>query len=955
MTPERWQQVERAYSLVAGADPLTRGARLDEVCAGDEELRHEVASLLAQESGAPAFLSTPALDVAARSLAFDGPSLHAGDCFGRYEIVASIGAGGMGEVFRARDTQLGRDVALKVLPPMFLSDPDRRRRFEREARVLAALSHPHIAGIHGFETYREVHALILELVDGPTLATRLKRGALPRHEALKIAAQVAAALSAAHEKQIVHRDVKPANIALGRDGTVKVLDFGLARPEPHASESEAESGAGDRTKAGDILGTTGYMSPEQARGQSIDRRCDLWAFGCVLYEMLAGRPAFSGDTPSDTMAAILNHDPDWTSLPHDTPPRVQLLLQRCLRKDPAHRLRDAADAQIEIEETLQVPGGPAREGPAPSARPLRQAAAIGLLLLASASVAVRHWRQSGPAAEPMTFGIAPEENSQFGPIQFAVSPDGRDVVFVARTEQGPPTLWVRPLAMSNARALPGTEGASMPFWAADGRHIGFFAGGKLKKVPASGGPSTILCDAQANRLLGGTWSRDNVIVFTPSPSSALHRIDAAGGIPSPMTSLAQGETAHRFPSFLPDGRHVIYLAARGMGRELRVAALDSAETRALGAASDSQALYASGYLLFSRENRLLAQRFDPATLRLSGDPLGVADVEVGITGRGYFSASDTGVLTCWHHASLPRSQLTWFDRRGQMQGVVGAPGSYAVYHNVSLSPDERHIAVSKTTGSPENRDIWLIDLKRANIDFRLTSDASAEADPVWSPDGSQIIYNSDREGGEFPNAFRRAADGSGHEIRVVRMERLIDSPDWSHDGRWLVFTGGDSRSFDDLWVLSLSGREEPKVFLQSSYNKDSPAFSPDDRWVAYDSEKSGRFEVYVRPFAGEGPEVQVSRDGGWAPRWRGDGRELYFLGLDGTMMTATVSFDRMLHAQPPRALFKTPLLRDGFTRHPYAVTHDGQRFLVPMPDRRQASTPITVVINWPALVTSHSP
>ena len=559
-------------------------------------------------------------------------------------------------------------------------------------------------------------------------------------------------------------------------------------------------------------------------------------------------------------------------------------------------------------------------------------------------VAVVHVRETPSPVDPVQFTIAAEENSTLGPLaQFALSSDGRQLAFVAAASANPPMLWVRPLATLAARALPGTEGAAMPFWSPDGRYIGFFAAGKLKKVQTTGGAPMELCDATNGT--GGTWNRNNVIVFTPSPASPLHKVDAAGGMSTPVTTLDKGETAHRWPSFLPDGQHVLYLALRGTARELRVALLGSTDTTSLGP-TESLGLYASGHLLFTRGGTLMAQPFDPATRQRSGDAFPVAEqVPMGNSGRAVFSVSVTGVLAYYRSAADVMSQLKWSDRTGKTLGVVG---DFSAYFNLSLSPDERRIAVSMATANPRNRDVWLIDLARAGTASRLTFDPAVDADPIWSPDGLQILFNSNRTGA-YNTAFRHPADGGGQDVPVVTMERLIDSPDWSHDGRVLVFTGDGKETSTDLWILPFSGDRKPAVFLETPFNEDSPAFSPDDRWVAYNSDATGRFEVYVRSFLSGGGQFQISRNGGWAPRWRGDGKELFFLARDGTMMSADITAGKEMQAGVPRALFPTTLLKTN-DKHPYAVTKDGKRLLMPVRDPRQSSVPMTVVLNWPALV-----
>jgi Tol biopolymer transport system component len=506
----------------------------------------------------------------------------------------------------------------------------------------------------------------------------------------------------------------------------------------------------------------------------------------------------------------------------------------------------------------------------------------------------------------------------------------------------PAILFVRSLSTFEPRPLPGTEDAFFPFWSPDSRYIGFFKGGKLMKVDVNGGPPVTLCEV-SGLYRGGTWNRNNVIVFVTAGTGSIHRVDAGGGTPTPVIPLDKDELAQGSPWFLPDGRHLLYLSARGPNVELRVASLDSTETTSLGN-SESNAMYDSGHLLFVRGGTLMARPFNPDTQQPTGDAFPLAE-DVSLVGvRGIFSTSTTGVLSYWRAGGQAISRLVWADRTGKTLGQVGEPASYS---NFSLSPDGRRVAVAMTAGTPINRDIWVIDLARQDTASRLTFDAGREGDPVWSPDGSQIVFNSDRSG-NWNTGYVRPSDGSGQDAPLVTMERLFDSPDWSRDGRFIVFTGGAHQSSNDLWMLPMSGDRKPEPFLQTPFSEDSPAFSPDGRWVAYNSNASGRFEVYVRGFGGPAGQFQVSRDGGWAPRWRGDGKEIFFLALDGTMMAASVTFDKGLQLSVPRALFPTELLK-GADRHIYAVANDGQRFLLRVPDQRQQAVPLSVVVNWPAL------
>jgi len=881
-------------------------------------------------------------------------ALSPGTRLGPYEIVSALGAGGMGEVYKARDGRLDRTVAIKVLPSALAADAEFRDRFDREARAVSQLDHPHICALYDIGQDQSTAFLVMQYLEGETLESRLKTGALPLDQALKTAVEIASALDSAHRSGIIHRDLKPGNVMLTKGGA-KLLDFGLAKAVPGVSSSSISmmqtTPAAGMTAQGTILGTFQYMSPEQIEGEEVDARSDIFAFGAVLYEMLTGRKAFAGKTQASLLGAILKDEPSPVSqVQAMTPPALDYLVRTCLAKDRDARFQTAHDVWLQLRWIAE--GGSTVGVPAPVVARRRSrerlawalAAALGVIAVGASVLAVVHLRERPAPVDPVQFTIAADENSTFTtPADFAVSPDGRQVVFVARGEGGQarPMLWVRSLALGTARALPGTEGGSFAFWSPDGRFVGFFAAASLKKLDLSGGQPITLC-AAAGLPGGGTWNRDNVIVFSSTGQPGLRKIDAAGGAPVPLTTPKEG--GHYWPSFLPDQRHILYMTYNGEPRESRIVSLDGQDAGNLGAA-ESAAVYGSGHLLFMRGTALMAQRFDADRREKVGDPFQVAEqVNIGGGGKPALSVSTTGVLAYWRGAGLSLSRLTWVDRAGKTERVVGDAGAYT---NLSLSPDERRVAVALMTGSPLNRDIWVLDLARDDTASRLTFNPGQEGDPIWSPDGSQIVFNSSRTG-LWNSGFQRQADGSGDDIPLVTMERLFDSPDWSHDGRFVVFAGAmKDEPGRDLWVLPLSGDRKPTRFLQTAFLEDSPAFSPDDRWVAYNSDASGRFEVYIRAFPGSGGQFQVSRNGGWAPRWRRDGKEIFFLGLDGAMMAADVTLGKEVQASVPRALFPTPMAR-GNDRHTYAVTGDGKKFLLRIPDQRQVSTPITMVLNWPS-------
>jgi serine/threonine protein kinase len=950
MPSDRRDLISDLYHRALALAPEERAAFLIVACNEDEALRDEVSSLLEFEPASAGLLERPAVVVAAVAA---GASSMIDRRLGPYTIVAPLGAGGMGEVYRARDSRLGRDVAIKILPAHFTADSERRVRFAREARTLATLNHPHIGAIYGLEEAEGISALILELVEGPTLADRLERGPLPPAAALAIARQIAEALEAAHERGIVHRDLKPANIVLqgsldrlSNDVRAKVLDFGLAKPiamDSVAPPTHGPSGSFDGTADRRILGTPAYMSPEQARGQAVDKRTDIWAFGSVLFEMLSGRRAFDGDTMSETFVSVLEREPDWSALPADTSVPIRTLLERCLRKDPKKRLHDIADVLIELEDA-SAPGAPAgtrrstaSTGPRSNRDwlPWTVAAALGMLSIGMA------WNSR--RVEPPTMGDSVEFHiNPSGPMgvanRFAISPDGRHVAFTAWSE-GRSMLWVRSLQTPDLRSIAGTEGASYPFWKPDSQSIGFFADGQIKTIPLSGGAPVSVCRGTGE----GTWNQADVIVFGGASGYlggvALQRVSAGGGKPSPLTSLKDDEFAHGFPSFLPDGEHFLYLAQSTAVSELRVGSLTSAESVRLGQ-FESNAEYAAGYLFFARGGSLIAQPFDTATHELKGSPSYVA-AKVGLlVNYALFSVSATGRLA--YSVGSVQAMLTWLDRHGKTLSTVGDPGSF---FNMALSFDEQHIAVSKAMHSPGGRatvDLWRIDLARSGAATRLTDRPGSEWDPDWSEDGQIAFTHAPTPGGDHA-LFVRPPDPSSQETLLLKSGNIA-IPDWSPDSRFIVYTEGWSSNpgGHDLWTLD-TRTGNPTEFLKTSHDERAGRFSPNGRWVAYMSNRSGRLEVYARPFPVGTGEFPISRNGGRAPRWRADGKEIFFLAPDSTMMAAQIDTTTGFSAGVPERLFATSLQAGG--NPPYGVTKDGQRFLMPIP---APPAPIVVLLNWPA-------
>jgi eukaryotic-like serine/threonine-protein kinase len=961
MTPEHWEQVALLHRAALQHEEGRRAAFLHDACAGDEDLRCEVESLLAYEGKAENFIEFPALEVMAKQLA-EKQALHmaqrSGTKLGPYEILAPLGAGGMGEVYRARDSKLNRDVALKILPARFTDDAERMARFRREAQVLASLNHPNIGSIYGLEESNNLRVLVLELVEGPTLVDRISEGAIPPEEALMIARQIAEALAYAHEKGVAHRDLKPANIKITPEGNVKVLDFGLAKvlegPKNLDSDPSQSPTYGNPTSLeGVVLGTPAYMSPEQAKSKPVDKRSDIWAFGVVLYELLTGRHLFQRETASDTLAAVLKEEPDWNRIPV----QVRSLLQHCLEKDPKRRLRDIGDMHL-LLEPASVPFG--------THRPWFAWGAVAVFLVALAALSLVHFRERPLVSAPVQFQIPPSGTLPQGDA-FAVSPDGRHLAFAATGSDGIARLWVRDLDSLEIRVLLDSYPASVKhhrvvppfFWSPDSRFIGFQAGSKLAKIEISGGPAQTLCDVQWT-IVGGSWNRDGVIVFADT-ARGLMQLSAAGGVASPLTSIdpSRKEVVHVLPSFLPDGRHFLYLRASSIPENSGVY-VGSLNTKP--AEQDSRRLLAttsgpvyvpssdsdSGQVLFLRQGTLMAQPFDARRLELSGEAVQVASQVGSFIDYGLFSASSNGVLV--YRSTVGQNyQLTWLDRQGKFLGTVAEP---AGYNSIALSPDGRRVAVSRTNpDNTPNWDVWLLDVGR-NTSTRLTYDQVRATFPVWSADGSSVIFGSIHEG--ETNLYLKSASGAGDE-RLLPKSTHGDkyATSWSRDGRFLLYSLENPETKSDLWVLPLQGDRKLTPFLRTKFNETSGQFSPDGHWIAYTSDESGRDEIYVRDFSfgsAQGSKDAagkwlISKDGGTEPRWRGDGKELFYVASDGKFMSVDIRAKPLFEAGAPRPLFQLP---PGFIGG--EVTSDGKRFLIGVPLAQSASVPFTVVLNWQTIL-----
>ena len=888
-----------------------------------------------------------------------------GTQLGPYEIGSPLGAGGMGEVYRARDTKLGRDVALKVLPATFVTDPERMARFRREAQVLASLNHPHIGAIYGFEDSGGVPALVMELVEGPTLADRIATGAIPLDEALQIAREIAAALEAAHERGIIHRDLKPANIKITPDGNVKVLDFGLAKAlEGHPASTDIHNSptvTSMATQPGVILGTAAYMSPEQAKGKSVDRRADIWAFGCVFFEMLVGKRPFDGETVSDALAAVICAEPEWSLLPSNTPHSIRNLLQRCLKKDPRQRLQAIGDARIAIEEVLS---GASQD--LASAVEMRTAAWRRALPWAVAPVAVilaalfaaKYFTRNPQPLPAIVSQITSPPNTRFvftgiNPGPPTLSPDGKWLVFSAVSSDGRQLLWVRPLNSAAAKPLDGTDGATFPFWSVDSRSVGFFANGKLNRLDVSGGPPLALCDIAIGR--GGTWGADGTILFTPNVSSPVFRIAASGGTPQQVTTLngTLNERSHRWPQFLPDNKHFLFFAQKavvGTG-DVYVGSLDGGAPKLI-MQNDSNTVYSlSGDLLFVRQGILMAQRFDARQLRLDGDAVPLVE-HVGvnaITSRAIFAVSETGVMVYEAgNATGDSDQLVWYDRTGKQ---IEATGTSGLYLEPSVSADSNKLVISALAGGTGNLNIWVFDLARGTK-TRLTFPPASDRQPNWAPDGKSVAFISNRNGP--PHIYLNASDGTGTPTALTLDDASEFAPRFSADGRYLLFErlAEQPNSRREIWGVLLSGDRKPFPVIQSPYDLFAPALSPDGKWLAFESRESGRPEICVIPFLHGIGKWEVSTAGGVQPRWRRDGRELFYISTDNKIMSAEITEQRSsLLVGKVQSLFQVnPVPFAGGSN--FDVTGDGNKFVVASLPASQVSEPLTLIVNWFALLKS---
>ncbi len=875
--------------------------------------------------------------------------LQTGSKLGPYEIQGAVGAGGMGEVYRARDSRLERTVAIKVLPQHLSDKPELKQRLEREAKSISNLSHPNICTLYDVGEQEGATFLVLEFLEGETLEQRLVRGPLPAEQVLRLAIEMTDALEKAHKQGIIHRDLKPANIMLTKTGA-KLMDFGLAKlsdqPAPVAAAlSELTADNRKLTAEGAIVGTFQYMAPEQLEGREADARTDLFALGMVLYEMATGKAAFTGKTKASLIASILTSEPPAISTTQPlTPPALDRVVKTCLAKDPDERFQTAHDLNLQLRWILEGGSQAGVAAPVVARRKHREWMAWGtaaVMLVAAAVLGGLYLQHALTPPRVIESTLLPPANANFSTMANkgapAISPDGTRLAFIAAAG-GRATLWVRPLNSSAATELEGTEGAFAPFWSPDSRSIGFFVPGRLEKVDASGGPPQVICSVQDAR--GGSWGRGDVIIFAASRNSPISRVSANGGDPAPVTKLGQGEGSHRWPFFLPDGEHFLYLVSpTGSATEINVikfASLDGRDDR-VAARGISNGAYALGHLLFLRGESLVAQPFDARRGQATGEAAPIAGhVHFdSIFASATFSVSEGGILVYQAGAKSGGARLLWYDRHGKSVGQVGEPDAYG---SLALSPDGRRLAVMVYDASL-GYDLWTFDLDR-NIRTRLTF-GGGNGWSAWSPDGRSIAFRNSSPGGF--GLYVKPSDGSGREQALLGPDAAVFPNSWSRDGRFLAYQRSDPKTNFDVWVLPMTGERKPFQFVQGPAFEGNPQFSPDGKWIAYQSDESGRAQIYVAQFPGPGGKWQVSSTGGTQPKWSRDGKELYYLGPTQDLMAVSIRENgTILQPGNPTLLFNVPVRNIPIGA--YDVDAKG-RFVVAT-GTEESSQPLTLVQNW---------
>jgi hypothetical protein len=897
-------------------------------------------------------------------------TLAAGVRLGPYEILSALGAGGMGEVYKARDTRLERTVAIKVLPSNLSDDADLKARFEREAKAISQLSHPHICALYDVGNQDGVEYLVMEFLEGETLADRLTKGPLPTEQVLRRGIEIADALDRAHRQGIVHRDLKPGNVMLTKSG-VKLLDFGLAKTFA-AGGTAWPAGAGEAfsvlpteqaaspalTEQGTILGTFQYMSPEQLEGKEADSRTDIFAFGALLYEMATGQKAFGGKSRASIIAAILEREPaPISSISPMTPPAFDRVVQTCLAKDPDERFQTAHDVKLQLQWIAEAGSQAGAPAVVATRRKNRERAAWGIAaaaLVLAGIATVGYLRRAPAKGFPIRSFLLPPEKVDFqlmgdGCGSLTISPDGRKMTFAAKGPGGQNVLWIRSLDELNARPISGTEGAIFPFWSPDSRFLAFFADGKLKKVDVAGAPPLDLCDAPNGR--SGGWNRDGVIIFSPDTTTGVFRIPASGGVATPVTMLddAHGETTHRWATFLPDGRHFLYMAGshgaatKSETNAIYLGALDSKE-RTLVVQTRSNVAYASGHLLYLRERILLAQPFDPGRGRFTGDPVPLAEgveYDAGFF-RGVFSVSESGILLYSAGAAQNTASLIWYDRTGKpLGGPIGDP---ATFQGLAIAPDGKRFAAGIVDPGTGISDIWLVDAR--GVRTRFTFNSLAES-PLWSPDGNRIVYSRLEKTPRY-GLYVKSANGAGAEEALYHADGSVVANDWSQDGRFLALNVEKygSKTRQDIWILPLSGDRKPYPFLATEFEEHGASFSLDTRWLAYTSNESGKSELYVVPFPGPGGKWQISTGGALGGGWAHSGKEILYVSPSYELVSVEVRVGAAgLEVGASKVLFKPPLVQTG------AFSPQDDRVLLAVRPEGSEKPKVALIANWPAALT----
>jgi serine/threonine protein kinase len=877
----------------------------------------------------------------------------------------------MGEVYLTEDLTLDRNVALKFLPEAFTSDPERMARFEREAKLLASLNHPNIAGIYGLEQADGNRFLVLEYVEGETLQARLSKGALPLEDALALCRQIAEGLEAAHDKGVIHRDLKPANVMITAEEKVKILDFGLAKALSDEAQSIDSSQSPTLTEAmtrpGVILGTAAYMSPEQAKGKSVDKRADIWAFGCILYECLSGKKVFEGETVTETLASVIKENPDWNALPATTPQNILFVLRRCLEKDKSRRFRDAADVQIELEETNEN-----REAVAHGKSSWLWKGVTAVFILAFAVLSFFYFREKPPSPKVrVRFNISLPEGLSLSPTGgFAVSPDGKYLAFPATDSDGVQRFWLHKFDSLEAKPLVGTEFEGLNsgcFWSYDSRYIAYPVGKKLYKCDILGGSPELICDTPKYPV-GGSWNRDGVIIFG-TDGGGLMRVSSTGGSPHPLAVRTQKQGSHSFPKFLPDGRHFLYCLDSGNPNRqgIYIGSLDSSPEE-----HDSVFLLPTtysywyvndrssglGFLLFLHNWNLMAQQFDAKSLKLLGEQIHLVGQVRSYSGQGHFSVSNTGILVYRRGSGSEYFQPTLFDRQGNVISKVGEAG---IYYRLAISPDGNRATASwlNPASTFSSADVCLLDLAGGPIQ-RLTHGKGIDnGRPIWSSDEKQIIFTSYVEG--VNDLYLMKVNEAGDSELLLKSDESKNPTDWSSDGRFALYTTYNSQTKGDLWVLPIDDPGKAFKLLATEFNEGDGHFSHDMKWIAYQSDELGRSEIYVGKLTESSGKlafatrpIPISKDGGMGPRWSRDGKELFYRTEDDSVMAVSITADTEFKSGTPRPLFKAPtdpITMNGLFPFPtWDVSSDGNRFLLAVPNVGALPSPLTVILNWTALL-----